>query len=151
MKLPELHRRLGMVGLTIGPSSFPKGSQAASLWAGVCVDGVVVNVPAIQDPPLREEESEVDRAIRRLLLNGIRLDWPEWLDGPIDRCPVCGTSVDRWMHGESWMLVCCQPGGCWTFTLPGNGAVPTWAEWMAKAAPGRWALYDFGHPLGVAR
>lgn len=52
--------------------------------------------------------------------------YPAWLDGPIDRCPACG--------GEDVVIGDDEVGG-----------------WMAKAAPGRWALHGLGHPLGVAR
>lgn len=82
---------------------------------------------------------------------GVRPGRPAWLDEPIDRCPLCGANIDRWAFGKAWAIVCRLPDGCWKFDLQSNDAAPTWAEWMAKTANGRWSLFEMGHPLGAAR
>lgn len=77
--------------------------------------------------------------------------YPAWLDGPIDRCPACGGDdvVIEQDDAGGWVSEC-RPTSCGAvYHWPGT--LPTWAEWVARSASGRWALHGLGHPLGVAR
>lgn len=152
MKPTELQRRLLAVGAVEAPTSYPP--PLAGWWMQFSLCGRAFEVPRLDKPGADAladevvEEISLDDAVRRA---GIRIDWPEWLDSPIDRCPACGGEdvVIGDDEAGGWASEC-RPTSCGAvYRWP--GALPTWAAWMAETARGRWALHGLGHPLGVAR
>lgn len=142
----ELRRRLLVVGAVEVPTSYPPG--LAERWAHYALGGHTFEAPAVDDR-LGSEDAARDavREIRRLA--GVRLDWPEWLDGPVDWCPWCGSHLVRVeSDDEGWEIGC---RGC-GWVRQGVGPAPgSMAAWVALTAAGRLTLWSLGHPLGVVR
>lgn len=150
MKPTELQRRLLVVGAVEVPTSYPP--PLAGWWMQFSLCGHAFEVPRFDKPGADAladdvvDEISLDEAVRRA---GIRIDWPEWLDGPIDRCPWCGSArIAVAADDEGWEVGCADCGQVQQGTEPAPGSV---AAWLVLTAVGRWALYGLGHPLGVAR